>query len=307
MKRPTSDSPGSARTAPQTPWTNQSRNGRKRLDRETEEPGTSASAPARVVVECFGQSRFLEPSSTETVSHSKDARAEVNARVRGKTVPTRSNHTPTGTTTPALRLAGRSAASLESNPPSEDGFPDTPAGRGGRTTGEERVRSRRHDGVRRAPFFVEAMDCLARVRASPSERAVLLAAVRWMNRDGELWPALSNWANMAGIHIRTLQRSLRRLQCAGIVQAVKAPCNGVRLGVRYRIVPIARMNTAGNPRPNVTARLTAEGPTPDNDGPDPRPIATQSSNDRSLNHQGERTGPSWNVRAMRAAAREHVR
>lgn len=96
-----------------------------------------------------------------------------------------------------------------------------------------------NDPAGRVPAFVERMDGIDLTPTRGAERAVLLAALRWANRNGELWPSLENWANMAGIEPRSLRRILRKLAKRGIIEPVNPSKGGTRQTSRYRIPSVA--------------------------------------------------------------------
>lgn len=73
----------------------------------------------------------------------------------------------------------------------------------------------------------------------PSERVVMLAALYWANADGVLWPCMENWARMAGITVRTLQRVLKRLLQNGFLIVMSPSSGGPRKTVRYAIPALA--------------------------------------------------------------------
>ncbi len=93
------------------------------------------------------------------------------------------------------------------------------------------------------PTFVAMLD---RINSLPTdgaaERAAVLAALRWINRAGELWPSLNNWARLAGLKARSLRRVLRRLEERGIVVVVKASAGGTGRTVRYRFPALTSSN-----------------------------------------------------------------
>lgn len=106
-----------------------------------------------------------------------------------------------------------------------------------------------------------------------AERAALLAAVRWANADGVLWPPLDQWAALAGVKVRTLQRSLRSLAERGLVEVVSASPGGSRKTSRYR-VPLLTRNpdkpSGMEPRPGKPPTPTAAPTIPDGDDAKPR-------------------------------------
>jgi hypothetical protein len=109
------------------------------------------------------------------------------------------------------------------------------------------------------PAFVTAMD---RVADAPTqtlaERAALLAAVRWVNPDGELWPSLGNWARMASLSVRALRRVLRDLTRRGLIVPVVVSRGGAGRTSRYRIPILANPDTRSG-MGEVTTRTHGPG------------------------------------------------
>jgi hypothetical protein len=116
--------------------------------------------------------------------------------------------------------------------------PQSPKNDAAPLAGEAGVKANRlHPKYNRSrPEFVERME---RIRTLPlkgrAERSILLAAVRWINSGGELWPSMSNWAEMAGVHTRTLQIALRKLVERGIVRVSVLSAGGRNRTTRYCI------------------------------------------------------------------------
>jgi hypothetical protein len=94
----------------------------------------------------------------------------------------------------------------------------------------------------RVPSFVWRMELVATLPTeSLAEHSVLMAAVRWVNDDGVLWPSVENWARVAKVNPRTLQRVLDALIARGIVEQLTESRG--RNTVRYRIPAL----DSGNP------------------------------------------------------------
>ena len=77
------------------------------------------------------------------------------------------------------------------------------------------------------------------------ERAVILAAMRWTNDDGVLWPSAARWAKAAGVDGSTFGRIVRRLIDRGILKRVEPSRGGAGRTSRYQIPALAKSN---NPR-----------------------------------------------------------
>lgn len=79
-----------------------------------------------------------------------------------------------------------------------------------------------------------------------AERAVLLAALYWVNADGMLWPSMENWARLAGLHPRTCRRVIGRLVERGLLRVVRASRGGPKATTRYEIAALS--NPGPGPR-----------------------------------------------------------
>jgi hypothetical protein len=116
-----------------------------------------------------------------------------------------------------------------------------------------------------------------------AERSVMLAAVRWVNERGELWPVLENWSHVAGLTVRGLQRALARLVSRGILEVVQRHPPGVRKGTKYRIPALTPTTDRGS---GVYPRLACPGSPTGATGstewraPDPRPGVIQSAKEQ---------------------------
>ncbi len=93
------------------------------------------------------------------------------------------------------------------------------------------------------PTFVVMLDRIANIPTQgAAERTAVFAALRWINRAGELWPSLDNWARHAGLTPRSLRRVLRRLEARGIIIVVKASTGGTGRTARYRFPALTSSN-----------------------------------------------------------------
>lgn len=68
-----------------------------------------------------------------------------------------------------------------------------------------------------------------------AERSMLLAAIRWVDADGLLWPTLATWAHTAGLSRRGAQRAIQRLVDRGILEVVQQSRGGRRVASVYRL------------------------------------------------------------------------
>lgn len=135
-------------------------------------------------------------------------------------------------------------------------------------------------------------DALDRLRNADTrgvgERAVLLAAARWADAHGVLWPALGLWAELAGVRVRTLQRCLRNMVGRGVVEVVSASPGGSRMTSRYRVPLLARnpdKPSGVEPRPGRTPTPTNETTNPDGDDTKPRQGVGLTTRNPHLNLQ----------------------
>ncbi|MFO0857282.1 MAG: hypothetical protein U0640_08010 [Phycisphaerales bacterium] len=100
---------------------------------------------------------------------------------------------------------------------------------------------------RKAPPFSLALDRIAETGTTGAERAVLLAAVRWANKDtGQVWAAVDKWAKYAGVSVRTQQRAMRSLCAKGIVQVHRMSDGGGNRTTVY-IIPLFIETSAESP------------------------------------------------------------
>jgi hypothetical protein len=157
------------------------------------------------------------------------------------------------------------------------------------------------------PTFVTRMDLLANSPTrTAAERGVLLASVRWLNADGELWPAVENWARLAGVKVRTLQRILRRLVAVGVLEVVEASNGGANRTTKYRIPSLLENPDATSgvePRPGRHETPTPKPAPPDVRDAKPRPVVTQSSREQP---KEQPSSPAGVVASLSLDLREHV-
>ena len=134
---------------------------------------------------------------------------------------------------------------------------------------------------------------LDRLRAAPTrnigERAVLLAATRWADGEGLLYPSLASWAELAGLSVRGLRAALRRLEASGLVVRVSDARGGAMRTVRYRVPLLAdNAEAASGLEPGSSMHITrnSDARNPEVESPKPgssfRRIA---KNSQENNHQ----------------------
>jgi hypothetical protein len=132
----------------------------------------------------------------------------------------------------------------------------------------------------------DALDRLRDVATrGAGERAVLLAAVRWANEDGVLWPAVGTWAALAGV---TLQRLLRGMAGRGVVEVLSASPGGPGKTSRYRIPAFMRNpdeRSGLEPRQARPTTPTEKAPNPDNGGLQPRQCVRGTTKNNQKNTQ----------------------
>lgn len=159
-------------------------------------------------------------------------------------------------------------------------------------------------GPRKVPLFVARMEAIRGTGTKGAERAVMQAAIRWAGTDGRLWPSAENWAAVAGVTVRTLQRALRRLEARGLVNCIRRSSGGANQTSVYLIVPFVanpdttsgsdpakvsatptqgQGSTNGEPRQLRPETPTAATPNPDGGDLEPRRTVTQSSIDQQVN------------------------
>lgn len=155
-----------------------------------------------------------------------------------------------------------------------------PAGTGSDARASKSPESSR---LKTQPAFMRIMDAIANVSMSGAERAVCLAALYWAGFDtGEFYPAVENWARMAAVRSRSLQRIVARLVSRGILQIVSQSRGGVNQKGRgitshYRLVipgwtaPNPDSQSGLEPRPSARRTPTAKPPNPDPRAVKPRP------------------------------------
>lgn len=85
------------------------------------------------------------------------------------------------------------------------------------------------------PRWVERFDWVGGTGTRGAERAALLAAIRWANRDGSFYPAVATWARLAGLSIRGLQNAIKRLLASGLLEAVRHSRGGPSKTTVYRV------------------------------------------------------------------------
>lgn len=165
---------------------------------------------------------------------------------------------------------------------------------------------------RLAPW--EAHDLIGQTPTKGAERAVLLAALKWANPAGELWPSAANWAQQVGLTPRALQRTLRRLVERGIVEVVTSSVGGAGRTSRYRIPILDARNPdrgsgleAGSSHattPTVEPRTPTVGTgNPDRGAPKPRPTVTPST--RNQPTEQPTTGAGVVVALLSEELRKH--
>ena len=97
-------------------------------------------------------------------------------------------------------------------------------------------------------------DKIAATDTRHAERAALLAAAKWANKNGELYPSLDSWARMAGVTKRRLQQCLKHLAQRELVEVVSRVRSGSKWMTVYRIPCLSDS-------PVLCARSTARPPT----------------------------------------------
>lgn len=121
-----------------------------------------------------------------------------------------------------------------------------------------------------------------------AEKAVLLAALRWANDEGELWPSVENWARQSGLVTRSFRRVLRRMVRRGLIERIHTSAGGKAATSRYRIPALRDPARQAGPKrletlthgqglihakhgPPMPQTLTESAPNPDRECPKPCP------------------------------------
>lgn len=119
---------------------------------------------------------------------------------------------------------------------------------------------------------------MRRLAAAPTstlaQRAALLAAVTWADREGRLRPSIETWARVAGLSTRGLQRALRELEALGLVERERESRGGPR-GTNLFRIPLLAKNpdppSGLEPRPASPSTPTGATRNPDRRDAQPRP------------------------------------
>ncbi len=117
-------------------------------------------------------------------------------------------------------------------------------------------------------------DRLSELSLTKAQRLTLLAAIRWADPEGVLYPSVLNWSKAAGLTPRGLQRALRQLEEMGLVQRVYVSTGGPAKTSQYRI-PILAKNPDSDSgfysQDTTTATPTQKSKNPDRREKKPRP------------------------------------
>lgn len=86
------------------------------------------------------------------------------------------------------------------------------------------------------PRHVAALGLVSRSTLNAGEKALLHAMIEWWNPvSGELWPSVASLSQATGFSDRGVQRILRRLVVAGVVELVATTRGGTGRTNRYRL------------------------------------------------------------------------
>lgn len=89
------------------------------------------------------------------------------------------------------------------------------------------------------PWHVRYLDAVGASATKGVERAMLLAAGRWVDRSDELFPRLETWSRLAGCDVRSGRRALRALEQKGLIEVVALggrQAGGNGSSTRYRLL-----------------------------------------------------------------------
>lgn len=156
------------------------------------------------------------------------------------------------------------------------------------------------------PRHVAALRLVSRSTLNAGEKALLRAMIEWWNPvSGELWPSVATLAEATGYTDRGVQRILRRLIAAGVVELVRSTAGGSGHTNRYRLRLDRLTPRRANPDPRSPSKRPPPRANPDPPSPEPRPAIRDNPDRRSdepsiQNPSGEPTIRS--LPANRAAA-----
>ena len=109
----------------------------------------------------------------------------------------------------------------------------------------------------------------------PTDKLVLLALADCANDEGLAWPSIATLARKTGCSERTVQRSLRAAEVAGLVRRKEV----IGKGCKYIITPRHSVT------PDKVSPVTNASITPDTVSPHPRHSVTQTVNEPLENRQ----------------------
>lgn len=95
----------------------------------------------------------------------------------------------------------------------------------------------------------DQFEAIARSGTKGAARQALLSAVNWADpKTGQLWPSIDNWAGVAGLSPRGLQKAIRRLQVAAKIKALTNGRGGARNTTKWEVPLLAvRKDEQGSP------------------------------------------------------------
>jgi hypothetical protein len=95
----------------------------------------------------------------------------------------------------------------------------------------------------------DQFEAIARSGTKGAARQALLSAVNWADpKTGQLWPSVDNWAGVAGLSPRGLQKAIRRLQVAEKIKALTNGKGGARNTTKWEVPLLAvRKDEPGSP------------------------------------------------------------
>ena len=108
----------------------------------------------------------------------------------------------------------------------------------------------------------DQFDAIARSGTKGAARQALLSAVNWADpKTGQLWPSIDNWAGVAGLSPRGLQKAIRRLQVAEKIKALTNGKGGARNTTKWEVPLLAvRKDEQGSPLSTTeTPNVITEG------------------------------------------------
>ena len=132
------------------------------------------------------------------------------------------------------------------------------------------------------PRHAAALGLVSRSTLKAAEKALLHAMIGWWNpATGDLWPSVASLAQATGYTDRGVQRILRRLEAAGVVEVVRTTRGGPKRTNRYRLHLDRLTPRPANPDRRSPSTRRAARSNPDRRSAQPRPAIRENPDRRS--------------------------